>query len=473
MKYAGCWHDGHTGHIDVKGFEVNGIAVSRSQTKRLESKEVAGSSEDTFPICGYVYSGRSSQGKPYDVIAWKTTIAHVNSYDITEECLCTFRVGKSGAEAPTVLLKGPIKGDLEGEAFWVLCERGFGPPLSIKRDLAVSVREASPISSIAKRSEVKDLSVTTPATPSVQAKEDAILCGEAYTEHGQRGDSVLLYLEELATITGKTISSYKIAERCRCNFRTVGLPVPSIAVRTGPATGDLGAAYGEVLCTHALPPKRDEPRNVAVTTPAPASENTFYCGHAYTERNSRGTVRVLEADKTYFAPLPRQFMSYFVSGNCSCNFGSQSITGPGQGDLRNAADDVKFSFTGSRKREESQAVAATEGLAATSAASRSPKPPYCGYAYLEKPPRQTGLPPGRQDHGVLQLLQELHHLRELHLHIQFQGRQGRHQPCRYPRPKAGRARRRRGDRTVHDYVCRRIRGVHAREARYPRRSQCS
>lgn len=385
MIHAGCWHDGHSGHLETIGFEVNGI-----EAKGLEAKDVAGSakgiSADKPPhtiSCGHVYSGWNSGGKSYELFAWKNTNAYVNSYNITGECLCTFRIGKPGHESPTVLLKGPIKGNLEDEAFWVLCEQGFGPPPSSKRDFAVSVQEAS-------------VSETSPDKTS----SDTIYCGYVYQAPDLRGFQKTLVAEQ---DTKAYVKSYIISGECLCTFRIgdPGSESPSIQLK-GPIQGNLKALAFTTYCTQEgaakqdSVEKRDESKEPATPAPALLSIQTQYCGYAFTAKGLRAEVRDLPMEQVL--GIDTQFRSFIISGECECSFqtggpsheGTREIVGgPLQGDLLR---DSYQAYCYPRGSVDKRSEADDNAVAPSPPSPANEKAFYCGYAYTEPGLRGTSSP---------------------------------------------------------------------------------
>jgi hypothetical protein len=370
LVMVNCVHTGSVRRGEAKGLEAKDLAIS-----------VETSPDEAAPgtiYCGYAYRATNLRGGFIALVAGANTKGYVNSYIISGECLCTFRIGEPGAESTPVLLKGPQQGNLKSEAFTTYCEQDG----SRKREEVTAVA----------------------APPGDQTQ----YCGYAYTAYGFRGDVRHMRINQVSGAPTH-FRSYIISGECQCDFQGGGPanPGPKEVIR-GPRQGDLSKDAFQVYCfpnggtkrtevdiKGPPPTKRNEPQAFAVAAPtpvpSPANEQSTPCGWAYTETNFRGKEFPLEADRL-LSSAPARFRSYFVSAACHCDFKFPlwtTVQGPAQGNLDNAdVLQVQCSANPHAKRD------APEALGRAVPARGVPAAGFCGYAYAEHGlrGRQVSLP---------------------------------------------------------------------------------
>ncbi|KAF2449316.1 hypothetical protein P171DRAFT_427523 [Karstenula rhodostoma CBS 690.94] len=218
------------GNLDDKAFNVlceqgGGPPPSIKRGDTGDLAVAASASVEPFN-CGYVSAEQGQRGDsvrlPLGAYSWipgKT----LQSYRITGNCHCAFR---RNVPIPGVAdVTGPLTGDLKVAYETAICERSFS----------------------SKRDEPQDLAATIASAP-VLAKEDAVQCGYAYSEHSLRGKQVSLPGDG-SKVYYEIINSYVISGECLCTFASKPGAVPeNVHDIKGPGQGEIYIDAASVVC---------------------------------------------------------------------------------------------------------------------------------------------------------------------------------------------------------------------------------
>ncbi|KAJ4359653.1 uncharacterized protein N0V89_000208 [Didymosphaeria variabile] len=332
---------------------TSGLVATEAAIAKRSSKVpdgIAGVSPDEASpdthYCGYAYSEHGLRG--YNValvVDWDThTDGHFRSYIISGNCDCEFRGKGVGNQENFLHIKGPGQGELPWDAWFFFCK----------------------LVGHTKRDQVEDSAVV--ASPASPDHDETIYCGYAYTEKGLRGENIALQTD-MVLQKDKNFKSVIISGECLCTFHTGkdGAEGPLQKIK-GPVQGDLQLESFRAYCVQDGFKKGEQAKDLGASTlapaPAPRSDDTIYCGYAYTAPNLRGEKYDLAADAVVRDNI---FKSYIISGQCKCDFipyhddhPSETIKGPTQGNLIKEAREVWCRQDGSRQRDEIQVLAARE-----------------------------------------------------------------------------------------------------------------